>query len=97
MSDLAETATINGTLNVSLIDGFESNSADSFEIMTFGSRTGTFSTITGAGCGIGKAVAEGYGRKARLPYSLELATLMGMKIPPYVVWSVDRAKSLHLR
>jgi hypothetical protein len=38
-------ATLNGTLNVSLINGFVPNVGDSFTIMTYGSKTGTFSTV----------------------------------------------------
>ncbi len=36
-------ATLNGTLNISLINGFVPNPGDSFQIMTFASRSGGFS------------------------------------------------------
>ena len=40
-------ATLDGTLTV--INGFQPDSGDSFQIMTFGSRSGTFATINGDG------------------------------------------------
>jgi hypothetical protein len=47
-------ASLNGTLNVSLIGGYEPDIGDSFTIMTFASRTGDFSAITGTDIGNGK-------------------------------------------
>ena len=41
------TATLNGTLNVTLINGFTPSGGAPFQILTYGSRTGTFSTING--------------------------------------------------
>lgn len=38
-------ATLNGTLNVSLLNGFVPNIGDQFTLMNYGSKTGTFSTI----------------------------------------------------
>src|SRR6185503_5962428 len=40
-------ATLAGTLNISLINGFEPNIGDTFTIMTFGSRSGDFTTVNG--------------------------------------------------
>jgi hypothetical protein len=47
-------ATLNGTLNIALINAFEPNIGDSFTIMTFGSRTGDFVTVNGLNVGNGK-------------------------------------------
>jgi len=40
-------ATLGGTLNVSLVGGFLPAIGDTFEILTFASRTGDFATVTG--------------------------------------------------
>ncbi|HKB36124.1 MAG TPA: hypothetical protein VKD72_06700 [Gemmataceae bacterium] len=40
-------ASLAGTLNVSRLNGFTPSTGDSFQAITFGSRSGTFSTITG--------------------------------------------------
>jgi hypothetical protein len=39
-------ATINGTLDLRLVDGFVPNVSDVFTVFTYASRTGTFVTIT---------------------------------------------------
>lgn len=46
-------ASLNGTLNISLINGFEPMEGDSFVIMTYGSRTGNFSIVNGTDAGNG--------------------------------------------
>jgi hypothetical protein len=43
------TATFDGTINVSLINGFTPNNGDSFQIITYTSPAGTFKTINGNG------------------------------------------------
>jgi len=48
-------ATLGGTLNISLIGGFVPNAGDSFQIMTFGSRAGTFAAINGLDLGGGRS------------------------------------------
>jgi len=48
---ISGSATLNGALNISLINGFVPNPGDSFQIMTFGSRSGTFTTINDLGAG----------------------------------------------
>nr|MBA3240670.1 right-handed parallel beta-helix repeat-containing protein [Acidobacteriota bacterium] len=40
-------ATLDGTINLTLIGGFDPPAGQSFQVMTFGSRTGTFSTVNG--------------------------------------------------
>ena len=45
--NIVGSASLNGTLNVSLIDPFVPNVADAFQIMTFGSHTGDFATKNG--------------------------------------------------
>jgi hypothetical protein len=42
-------ATLSGTLNLSLVNGYTPNANDTFTFITYGSRTGTFSTVIG-GC-----------------------------------------------
>jgi hypothetical protein len=42
-------AMLDGTLNINLINGFTPTSGDSFQVMTYGSHTGTFATINGNG------------------------------------------------
>jgi hypothetical protein len=43
------TASLDGTLTVKLINGFQPNSGDAFVIMTFNSGSGTFAAINGDG------------------------------------------------
>ncbi|MFQ5796053.1 MAG: CARDB domain-containing protein, partial [Candidatus Bipolaricaulia bacterium] len=49
------TATLDGTLNVSLINGFVPIAGDRFQVMTFGSRSGDFATQYGLDLGSGLA------------------------------------------
>jgi cysteine-rich repeat protein len=51
-------ATLAGTLNVTLIDGYEPNVGDTFTIMTFSSRTGDFGTVNGTFIAPGKSFLE---------------------------------------
>ncbi len=44
-------ANLNGTLNVSLINGFNPANGNTFVVLTFASRSGTFSTMTGLNLG----------------------------------------------
>jgi hypothetical protein len=46
-------ATLDGTMNVSLVNGFHPSLGDAFKVLTFGSRSGIFSTINGLGLGGG--------------------------------------------
>ncbi|NLL51219.1 MAG: hypothetical protein GX248_00765, partial [Peptococcaceae bacterium] len=43
--EVAGTASPNGILKINILDGYNPSSDDTFEIMTYGSRTGTFSSI----------------------------------------------------
>ena len=45
--NITGTATLAGTLNTSLINGFTPTSNNGFIVMTFGARTGTFGTVSG--------------------------------------------------
>ncbi len=56
--------TLDGTLNVSVISPFVPNAGDTFEIMTFPSRTGTFATVNGLIVGNGKGFTLDYGATA---------------------------------
>jgi len=50
---VANAATLGGTLAVSLVNGFTPTIGDSFEVMTFASRSGEFSASNGLVTGIG--------------------------------------------
>ena len=54
-------ATLAGTLAVSLVNGFTPQLGDSFEIMTFGSLAGQFSNVTGLGIAPGLQWDVAYG------------------------------------
>jgi len=45
--NITGTANLDGVLNIVLVDGFGPRAGQSFEIMTFGSRNGQFSTVNG--------------------------------------------------
>ncbi len=47
-------ATLGGTLSIALINAYEPNLGDTFQIMTFGSRSGDFASVTGTVIGNGK-------------------------------------------
>ena len=49
--DIVGGATLGGTLSLSLINGFSPSLGDSFQVLTFGSRTGQFATINGLAIG----------------------------------------------
>jgi hypothetical protein len=53
--------TLDGELEITLLNGFTPLTGESFEIMTFASRTGAFSTITGADIGNGMHFEVSYG------------------------------------
>jgi len=46
-------ATLNGTLNISLVNGFRPAGGDTFEIIKYASHTGTFNNISGLDLGGG--------------------------------------------
>jgi uncharacterized repeat protein (TIGR01451 family) len=54
-------ATLAGTLNVSLINGFTPSLGQSFKVVGYGSRTGTFTTLTGLDLGGGLRLDPSYG------------------------------------
>jgi hypothetical protein len=47
---VAGLASLDGSLSVSLIDGFVPNPGDAFDVMTYGSRSGEFAEVTGQDC-----------------------------------------------
>jgi hypothetical protein len=57
---LSQGATLDGTLDISLIDGFEPALGQTFDVVTFPSRTGVFATINGLAIGNGKRFQLGY-------------------------------------
>src|SRR5690606_36103355 len=50
-TEIGGAATLNGTLAISLVNGFTPSVGDTFEIMTFGSRSGDFASFTGSDLG----------------------------------------------
>ena len=57
---IAGAAALSGTLNISLTNGFEPALSDSFEIMTFSSRSGSFDTVNGLSIGNGNQFVVDY-------------------------------------
>lgn len=50
---ITQGATLDGTLDITLVGGYMPGLVDSFQIMTFGSLTGTFATVNGTSIGNG--------------------------------------------
>ena len=48
-TNITGSATLDGTFNLALVGGFTPSGGQSFSVMTFGSESGTFSTVTGLG------------------------------------------------
>ena len=59
--DINGAATLDGTLNVSLISGFSPSLGDSFQIVKYTSGSGTFSTLNLPSVGVGLNWAVAYG------------------------------------
>jgi uncharacterized repeat protein (TIGR01451 family) len=57
-------ATLDGTLAISLIGGYDPLHGDSFEILTFGSRSGDFASTTGLNLPDGDVLQPSYGASA---------------------------------
>lgn len=51
--NIAGNAPLTGTLNINLRNGYQPGLSDTFQVMTYSSRTGTFSAVTGCSIGIG--------------------------------------------
>ncbi len=58
---VSQAATLSGTLAITLVNSYEPDLGDTFEIMTFGSRSGTFSSVQGLIIGNGKRFELTYG------------------------------------
>ena len=52
--------TLDGMLNLALVNGFSPALGNSFPVLTFGSRTGQFATINGLAIGNGKQFSPAY-------------------------------------
>jgi hypothetical protein len=50
---ISGTATLDGALNISLVNGFQPSAGSTYKILTFTSETGTFATVTGTDAGNG--------------------------------------------
>lgn len=87
-------ATLDGALLVSLIDGFQPFGGDSFEVMTWFTRSGSFATANGLSPGNGIVLATNYTSTA-----LSLVTLSGTTnaVPPRLTARRDPSGSLRLR
>jgi len=64
---ITQSATLDGTLEISLEGGYEPNLGQTFQIMTFASRTGTFATVNG--------LAIVSGRKFAITYEVDKVVL----------------------
>jgi hypothetical protein len=58
------TVTLEGTLTVSLVDGYVPDPGDAFRVLTYGTRVGTFTTIVGLDLGGGGSLVPVYGTDA---------------------------------
>jgi hypothetical protein len=58
---VSNAAALGGALDISLINGYQPNLGDTFPVLTCGSRTGTFATISGLVIGNGKQFQVNYG------------------------------------
>ena len=54
-------ATLNGALNITLVNGFQPGSGETFEIIKYGSHTGSFSNISGLNLGGGFYLKPSFG------------------------------------
>ncbi len=57
---VSNSADLDGTLNISLLNGYEPAINDSFLVLTYGSRVDTFTTVTGQDIGNGKYLYTKY-------------------------------------
>ncbi len=57
---LSEQANLDGSLDIALASGYEPSVGDSFVILTFDSRLGTFANVTGLSAGSGKTFNVAY-------------------------------------
>jgi hypothetical protein len=73
-------ATLDGTLNISLVNNYVPALGDTFEIMTYSSYTGNFNTINGLNTGTGVSFDV-----LTDPTSLKLVTINTPNSPPSVV------------
>jgi hypothetical protein len=85
------TANLNGTLTLSTLNGFIPSPNDTFKILKYGSRTGTFSTITGDSIGGGIRLYPEYRAKELVMYATN-ANPVG--IPDYI--SLDEDDSIDI-
>ena len=53
-------STLSGTLNLSVVNGFSPAIGNTFQVMTFGSRSGTFTTVNGLVIGNGNQFSPAY-------------------------------------
>ena len=52
--NVSKLTTLSGVLNITLVDGYEPDIGDSFQVMTYGSHSGEFTDINGLDIGNGK-------------------------------------------
>jgi hypothetical protein len=60
----ASNATLNGELALNITGGYSPQLGDTFSVVGYGTRTGTFATISGATLGGGRVLEETYGPSA---------------------------------
>ena len=76
-------ATLDGTLNLALVNGFSPAIGNSFPVMTFGSRTGQFITINGTALGNGKQFTPAYSAT-----NLTLNVTAAAPAPAGITWGI---------
>jgi hypothetical protein len=69
-------ATLGGTLAVSTVNGFLPNFGDTFDVLTFGARTGDFATYSGLNLGTYRLLVPSFG-----PNFLRLTTVSSNQAP----------------
>ena len=75
--NITGTATLGGTLNISLVNSFIPALGDTFEILTYSSYTGNFNTINGLNTGTGVSFDM-----LTSPTSIKLVTINSPNNPP---------------
>jgi hypothetical protein len=59
------TATLDGTLSVTLVNGFQPSPGDTFAVLTFGAHSGTFASYTGLDVGNGETLSPVFNANGR--------------------------------
>ena len=85
-------ATLNGTLSVSFVNGYVPNIGDSFQVVSYASRTGAFSAVNPIGLGAGLAISPAY--NATNLTLTTAAALMAEGVSPHATTTMLMASQL---